>query len=155
MQVTGTAQRDAWLRREFPPVEQVASGVWSIPVPIPDSPLRYVLSYLIEHQSGFLMVDTGWDHPDSWQILTAGLDACEIPITAITAIVITHVHPDHHGLSRAVRERSGAWIGMHEREAEFLAVRMNRIGMAGRMAGHLHWTGASPEHLADLSERNG
>ena len=99
MQVTGTRQREAWLAREFPPVEKVTSGIWSIPVPIPDSPRRYVLSYLIEHDSGFVMVDTGWNHPESWRVLQAGLAECDIPMTAITAVVITHVHPDHHGLS--------------------------------------------------------
>jgi glyoxylase-like metal-dependent hydrolase (beta-lactamase superfamily II) len=154
MQVTGTRQREAWLAREFPPVEKVTSGIWSIPVPIPDSPLRYVLSYLIEHDSGFVMVDTGWNHPESWRVLQAGLAECEIPMTAITAVVITHVHPDHHGLSAKVAAESGAWIGMHEREADFLTVNINRVGMAvNRMGGYLDWTGAPPDHLAQMSER--
>jgi glyoxylase-like metal-dependent hydrolase (beta-lactamase superfamily II) len=153
MQVTGTRQREAWLRREFPPVEEVTSGVWSIPVPIPDSPLRYVLSYLIEHRSGFVMVDTGWDHPAGWQALAAGLESCAIPVTTVTAILITHVHPDHHGLSRLMREHSGAWIGMHEREDAFLAAHADWAATAGGMAIYLRWCGAPPEHLADLSGR--
>jgi len=153
MQVTGTRQREAWLRREFPPVEQVASGVWSVPVPIPDSPLRYVLSYLIEHPAGFLMVDTGWDHPDSWTALSAGLESCGIPLTAITAIVITHVHPDHHGLSRQVAGQSGAWIGMHEREDQFLAAHSDWAVMRDGMAVYLNWCGAPAEHLADMTAR--
>ncbi len=99
MQVTGTRQRDAWQRAEFPPVEKVTGGVWSVPVPIIGNPLRYVLSYLIEHDAGFVMIDPGWNHPDSWQALTSGLGECEIPLTAVTAVVITHVHPDHHGQS--------------------------------------------------------
>ena len=102
-------------------MEQVRAGVWSIPVPIPDNPLRYTLSYLIEHDRGVLMVDTGWDHPEAWRALQAGLASCEIPLSAVTAILVTHVHPDHHGLSRAVREASGAWIGMHEHEDAILA----------------------------------
>jgi len=155
MQVTGTRQREAWLARQFPPVEEVASGIWSIPVPIPDSPLRYVLSYLIEHQSGFLMVDTGWDHPDSWSALTDGLARCGIPLTAITAVLITHVHPDHHGLSRAVREQSGAWIGMHEREDAYLAEYDDWASVRDRMAGYLRMCGAPPEHFAEISARRG
>jgi glyoxylase-like metal-dependent hydrolase (beta-lactamase superfamily II) len=153
MQVTGTRQREAWLRRELPPVEKVTSGVWSVPVPIPNSPLRYVLSYLIEHESGFLMVDTGWDHPDSWTALTAGLESCEIPMTAITAILVTHVHPDHHGLSRAVREQSGAWIGMHEREDAFLAAHADWALMRDGMAQYMRWCGAPPEQLAEVTAR--
>ena len=79
MRVTGTLQREAWLRKELPPVERVVPGVWWVPVPIPDNPLRYVLSYLIEHSSGFVLVDPGWDAPASWQALTGGLAACSGP----------------------------------------------------------------------------
>ena len=91
MQVTGTRQREAWQRAEFPPVERVTGGVWSVPVPIIGNPLRYVLSYLIEHDSGFVMIDPGWNHADSWQALTTGLAECEIPLSAVTAVLITHV----------------------------------------------------------------
>jgi len=133
MKVTGTLQQQAWLRRELPPVEQVTRGVWSVPVPIPDNPLRYVLSYVIEHASGFVVVDPGWDDLASWQALTDGLAECSVPLDAITAILITHVHPDHHGLSGAVREKSGAWIGMHEREGTLL--RSPRLPAAPRASG--------------------
>jgi glyoxylase-like metal-dependent hydrolase (beta-lactamase superfamily II) len=153
MQVTGTRQRVAWLARQMPPVEQVVSGVWSIPVPIPDSPLRYVLSYLLEHKSGFVMVDTGWDHPDSWQALTDGLAACDVPMTAITAVLVTHVHPDHHGLSAAVREQSGAWIGMHEREHMLLTRYADRASTGEGLRQYLTWCGAPAEHLADIAAR--
>src|SRR5580693_2166847 len=40
--VSGTRQLEAWRARVMPPVEQLASDLWSIPVPIPDNPLRYV-----------------------------------------------------------------------------------------------------------------
>jgi glyoxylase-like metal-dependent hydrolase (beta-lactamase superfamily II) len=153
VQVTGTRQREAWLAREFPPVEEVTGGVWSIPVPIPDNPLRYVLTYLIEHQSGFLMVDPGWNHPDSWTALTTGLAAAQIPMAAVTAVVITHVHPDHHGLSGAVREQSGAWIAMHEREDAWLAGLAEQGAVRAGMASYMRLSGAPPEHLAELSAR--
>lgn len=47
MRVTGTAQRDAWLARTFPPVERAGPDLWSVPVPIPDSPLHYTLTYIV------------------------------------------------------------------------------------------------------------
>ncbi len=151
MRVTGTRQLEAWRQHEFPPVEQVTPGVWSVPVPIPIGPLRYVLSYLIEHRSGFVMVDTGWDNPESWAGLVAGLKSCDIPLSAVTAVLVTHVHPDHHGLSAAVREQSGAWIGMHERENELLA-RME-FGATERQhwLDFLRWCGAPAEHIEELA----
>ena len=153
MQVTGTRQREAWLAGEFPPVEEVTGGLWSVPVPIPDNPLRYVLTYLIEHKSGFLMVDPGWNHPDSWTALTEGLATAQIPLSAVTAVVITHMHPDHHGLSRAVQEHSGAWIGMHEREDAFLAGFAEQGAVRAGMAAYMRLSGAPPEHLRALAAR--
>ena len=150
MQVTGTRQRDAWQRDEFPPVENVASGVWSIPVPIIGNPLRYVLSYLIEHDAGYVIIDPGWNHADSWQALMRGLAESEIPLAAVTAVVITHVHPDHHGLSGKVRDVSGAWVGMHPAEDAFLDMQRNRGLMHDGMATYLKWCGAPPSHLDEL-----
>jgi hypothetical protein len=40
--VSGTLQRQAWIDRVLPPVEMVRPGLWSIPTPFPDNPLRYV-----------------------------------------------------------------------------------------------------------------
>jgi len=153
MQVTGTLQQQAWRNREFPPVEQVTPGVWSVPVPMPRNPLRYVISYLIEHDAGFVMIDPGWNAPESLQALTSGLETSGIPVTAVTAILITHVHPDHHGLSGAVRERSGAWVGMHEKEDSFLSLQQGGEGNVLRhgMAWYLNWCGAPESHLAALT----
>jgi glyoxylase-like metal-dependent hydrolase (beta-lactamase superfamily II) len=150
MQVTGTRQRDAWQRSEFPPVEKVASGVWSVPVPIIGNPLRYVLTYLIEHDSGFVMVDPGWNHPDSWQALTSGMATAEIPMNAVTGILVTHMHPDHHGQSGRVRDASGAWVGMHPAEDSFLERQGDRGLMRDGMAMYLHWCGAPRSHLEEL-----
>lgn len=151
MQVTGTRQREAWRRAEFPPVEKVTGGVWSVPVPIVGNPLRYVLTYLIEHDAGFVMIDPGWNHPDSWQALTAGMGECEIPLAAVTAVLVTHVHPDHHGQSGKVRELSGAWVGMHPAEDAFLELRGSTLMLRDNVAAYLRWCGAPPSHLDELA----
>jgi glyoxylase-like metal-dependent hydrolase (beta-lactamase superfamily II) len=124
--VTGTAQRDAWRARVLPPIEQVRTGLWSVPVPIPHNPLRYTLSYAFTGDLGTVIVDPGWDSGDGRRALTDGLAAAGLTLRDVVGVVLTHVHPDHHGLTRWVREESGAWIAMHAAEAETLPARIAR-----------------------------
>jgi glyoxylase-like metal-dependent hydrolase (beta-lactamase superfamily II) len=119
--VTGTAQHRAWRDHVLPPVERVRAGLWSLPTPFPDNPLRYVLSYLIETAKGPVLVDTGWPSPDAWDALVTGVRATGHEVGDVLAVLVTHFHPDHSGLAHRVREVSGAWIGMHEADARALA----------------------------------
>jgi hypothetical protein len=63
------------------------------------------------------------------------------------------VHPDHHGLSGAVRERTGAWIGMHEREDALLAAAAEPGLRRSRTAAYLRWCGAPLEHVRNFMRR--
>ncbi|MEV5610413.1 MBL fold metallo-hydrolase [Streptomyces sp. NPDC052225] len=127
-------------------------GVHSIRVPIPDNPLGHTLVYVLDTDAGPVLVDTGWDDPASWDTLTAGLTACGTSVTELTGVLITHHHPDHHGLSGKVREASGAWIAMHEADAA--VVRRTRENPPARwyayMTAKLAAAGAPADHLAPL-----
>ena len=115
--VTGTRQRQAWIDRVLPPVERVRPGLWSIPTPFPGSPLRYVLSYAVAHDGGVALIDTGWPAAEAWDGLTGGLAEAGWSIGDVKAVLITHGHGDHMGLARRIREASGAWVAMHEADA--------------------------------------
>jgi hypothetical protein len=65
IEVTGVEQWRAWQANVLPPVERVRPGLWSIPVPIPRNPLRYVLVYVFELPGGVALVDSGWPTPDA------------------------------------------------------------------------------------------
>ena len=119
--VTGTAQRQAWGDRVLPPVEKVRPGVWSVPTPFPNSPLRYVLAYLLESPRGPVLIDTGWPSDEAWDGLVAGVRETGHEISDVAAVLVTHFHADHFGLAHKVREASGAWIGMHEEDARALS----------------------------------
>jgi glyoxylase-like metal-dependent hydrolase (beta-lactamase superfamily II) len=115
--ITGTLQQQAWCDRVLPPVEQVRRDMWSIPTVFPNNPLRYVVSYAIRHGDGIALVDTGWPCEDAWDGLVAGLKTAGWDIADVRAVLVTHGHADHFGLARRIRERTGAWLALHEADA--------------------------------------
>ncbi|MEU9288414.1 MBL fold metallo-hydrolase [Streptomyces sp. NPDC048275] len=129
-------------------------GVRSIRVPIPDNPLGTTLVHVVDTDRGPVLIDTGWDDPASWDVLADGLTACGVSVAEVHGVVITHHHPDHHGLSGKVRDASGAWIAMHE--ADTAIVRRARESRPDRwfayMADKLVASGAPEEHMTLLRE---
>ena len=127
-------------------------GIHSIKVPIPDNPLGHTLVYVMDTDRGPVLIDTGWDDPASYDALTHGLTALGTSVADIHGVLVTHHHPDHHGLSGRVREDSGAWIAMHA--ADIDVVRRIRRAEPGVwlavLLAKLAAAGAPDEHLAPL-----
>ncbi|NBE53628.1 MBL fold metallo-hydrolase [Streptomyces sp. YC537] len=115
--MTGTTQWQAWQDRVLPPVERVRDGLWSIPVPIPDNPLRYVLVYALESGDGTVLIDAGWPAEEPWRALCDGLTGIGTGVENVKAVLVTHNHADHLGLAGRVREASGAYVALHALDA--------------------------------------
>ena len=111
--ITGTAQREAWLQRVMPPAEQLDQDLWSLPVPIPANPLRYVSVYAFGTGEGLVLIDAGWGAEESWRALRDGLESIGAGVADVCGVLVTHMHFDHVGLAGRVRQASGAWIAMH------------------------------------------
>ena len=129
-----------------PTFEDLGSGTWSIPVPIPGNPLGYVLVYALERDDGLVLVDAGWDAQESWEALAAGLRRAGGGVSDVVGVVVTHIHPDHYGLAGRVREESGAWIGLHPADTALIQDRY--ADWATLIDRNDHWlreTG-TPEH---------
>lgn len=143
---------------ENPGVESLGGGIHSITVPIPGSPLGYTLVYLLESDRGPVLVDAGWQDPAAWETLVDGIAATGHRIDEVHGVLVTHHHPDHHGLAGPVRDESGAWIAMHP--ADIRLVRMQRDALQGgaaaerrreRMMEGLHMAGAPRDEVAAMS----
>lgn len=150
------------MSRELPPTEKLGAGFWSIPVPIPDNPLGYTLVYLLDSDRGPVLVDAGWHDPATWQALDDGVGEAGFELQDVYGVVVTHHHPDHHGLAGRVREVSGAWVALHREDAEIVrrhreVIEEGRDAWRDRSYEALHESGApGPEiemllaHQAEL-----
>jgi glyoxylase-like metal-dependent hydrolase (beta-lactamase superfamily II) len=137
----------------LPPVERVRPGLWSIPVPIPDNPLRYVLVYAFETDRGPYLVDAGWNTDDAYQTLLAGLEEAGFAIGDVQGVLVTHIHPDHYGLAGRIREASGAWVALHPADARLIHARYDDPEeLLARMADLLRRDGTPPEDIAGLQQ---
>jgi len=134
----------------MPRVEELGHGVWSLPVPIPGSPLGFTYVYLVSGDEGAVLVDTGWDHDESWEALTRAVERTGHGIEDIRGAVLTHFHPDHAGLAGRLRSASGAWIAMHPADIA-VTERLTAIPASDRlaaMAEQLSRAGFPEEDLA-------
>lgn len=110
--VTGIAQKAAWDAKQLPCVEQLRDNIWSIPVPAPNRPIRYTLSYLLIYGDDAVLIDPGLETDEGWHHLLSGLRHAGLDVTDVTGVVATHQHADHLGLAARVRKSAGAWVGM-------------------------------------------
>jgi glyoxylase-like metal-dependent hydrolase (beta-lactamase superfamily II) len=150
--ITGTAQHEAWRARALPPVERLREDLWSIPVPIPHGGLRYVSAYVLALAGGGLgLVDTGWDTDEAWTTLADGLAAIGGSVADVRGVLVTHLHADHLGLARRVREASGAWVAMHPADVSLVGSAVHRDAVAAVAAevAFLVSLGADPEEAAE------
>ena len=148
--VTGTRQLEAWRERVMPPVEELAADLWSIPVPIPNNPLRYVSSYAFATGGGLVLLDAGWASEASWEALVAGLAAIGAGTGDVRGVLLSHMHLDHSGLAGRLRDASGAWIAMHPADHALIAsaaLRNPERALEGQMA-FLRSLGASADEVA-------
>jgi glyoxylase-like metal-dependent hydrolase (beta-lactamase superfamily II) len=119
---------------------------------MPDNPLRYTLAYLLLADSGAVVVDPGWESDAGWEDLLRGMRAAGLAAGQVTGIVVTHVHLDHHGLSRRLSEASGAWVAMHAAEVQNLPARTRRsAGWADGARAWLERCGVPGDVVAELS----
>ena len=78
-------------------IHNIRPGLNRIEVPLPNSPLKAINSYVLTSGDRSLVIDTGMMRPECERVLRAGLDALGVDLSA-TDFLITHLHADHMGL---------------------------------------------------------
>jgi glyoxylase-like metal-dependent hydrolase (beta-lactamase superfamily II) len=96
----------------------LATDVWRITTPLPFRP-RQVHAYLLGVGGGeYLLVDGGIDTREAWDALDVGVREVAGGWRRVAIHLVTHMHLDHLGLARRVREASGARLLMSQLDAD-------------------------------------
>ena len=96
--------------------EEILPGLFRNKIPLPDSPLKYLNSYIIKDSERSLIVDTGLNRKECLDAMHKGLSALEIDLSR-SDIFITHLHADHFGLvSRLVTDTTNILFSRPEKE---------------------------------------
>jgi glyoxylase-like metal-dependent hydrolase (beta-lactamase superfamily II) len=78
-------------------IEEVGTHLYKIEIPLPESPLKSINSYLIKAQDRNLIIDTGMNREECLSAMMSGLRKLAVDIRK-TDFFITHLHSDHLGL---------------------------------------------------------
>ncbi|MBN1368279.1 MAG: MBL fold metallo-hydrolase [Dehalococcoidales bacterium] len=79
-------------------VKELLPCLYRIHVPLPESPLKYLNSYVIKASPRSLIIDTGMNREECLQTMKSALSELDIDLNK-TDIFITHIHADHIGLA--------------------------------------------------------
>jgi len=90
--------------------EEISPNLYRIIIPLPNSPLKDLNSYIIKSTDRNLIIDTGFNRDICYDAMQKGLNALDIDL-AKTDFMLTHMHSDHTGLvSRLFTDTSRVFI---------------------------------------------
>ena len=96
--------------------EEVHPNLFRIQIPLPESPLKYLNSYVIKDPARSLIIDTGLNRQECLDAMQTGLDKLGIDL-AKSDIFITHLHADHFGLvSKLVTDSTNIYFSRPDKE---------------------------------------
>lgn len=131
-----------------PGVFEVATGVYRVPLPLPNDGLRAVNVYVLRAEDGLVLIDSGWAIAEARTTLDAALAALDASVADVRRFLVTHVHRDHYTQAVHLRRELGVRVslGAGERHSLELVMRQDWDGRAERL-NHLRRLGA--KDLAD------
>ena len=127
--------------------EQVTPAIYCIPVRLPNNPLRSLNCYVVKGPERNLLIDTGFNLPESFSDISEGIAGLSLDMDK-TDIFLTHCHSDHTGLAGRIAAKgtriymnetdlplTKRYIGEKQAAMESLYKRLLRAGYPAEEAG--------------------
>ena len=107
-----SARNDTWLTWHEPGTEEVAPGIFRIPVSLEMDGLKAVNVYALVSGRRVTLIDPGMALERSEERLAAGLAEIGLALGDVTDALVTHAHRDHYTMATVVRRKFGSRISM-------------------------------------------
>ncbi len=78
-------------------MQELCKNVFTAPIPLVNSPLKWINSYFIKGDSRNLIIDTAFNTEESWDIMQKCMRELDFDPDK-TDVFVTHLHADHSGL---------------------------------------------------------
>lgn len=101
-------------------VDEMASGILRVQLPIDFPGLGHVNCYVMEDSRGVVLIDPGMPGPRARHALKKKLDSIGLPLKRVHTVVVTHSHPDHFGQAAFLKRHIGADVLTHRAFRTFL-----------------------------------
>jgi glyoxylase-like metal-dependent hydrolase (beta-lactamase superfamily II) len=132
---------------------EILNGVHQIKIPAPENASWYTNVYVIKGTDSHILVDSGWDSQESLWAIQEGVKSANLKLRDIKQVVITHIHPDHYGLSTKIKQICGAQVAIHRIDAGFIFSRYKNFdNLIKQTAELLRQNGAPEDELPQLKE---
>lgn len=105
-------------------------------------------TYAIESAGGLLLIDCGTDWEQGHEAISGGLKTLGLDPSAVHTLVVSHLHPDHVGMSSRLVREWGCRFVMHERAATLVDRYNDTPGYAWRLRSLAERHGV-PESVAE------
>lgn len=106
-----------------------------IPAPLPFKSPPWVNTYAIEVGDGLTLIDCGTDWEPGRDALRDGFAALGLDESAVHTLLVSHLHPDHVGMSSRLVNELGCRFVMHERAGKLVTRYNDTPGYVERLRG--------------------
>lgn len=151
---TSSQQRRAWGKQQLAAPEEVAHGLWAVPIAMSGDRMPYSLGYALFGDDGVHIIDPGSAGAATIDAWTDFLRDHGRGLRDIATILVTHSHNDHLGAAAELRAASGANLVLSALESEVLRGEYRPVPMAGERAAHLHEWGVPEAHRGEFLSLN-
>lgn len=117
----------------IPPPRSLGDGIHLIPAPLPFESPPWVNTYAVEADGGLLLIDCGTDWEEGRAALRDGFATLGLDEAAVHTLLVSHLHPDHVGMSSRLVREWGCRFVMHRRAASLVGRYNDTPGYAVRL----------------------